>query len=191
MADVPDLAAADGDPAAGDAGPESPAGPPRRGRLRRVATWTGLSVLGLFLVIQLVPYGWRHPNPPVVRDAPWPDAESAAIARRACYDCHSNESKWPAYSYVAPLSWLVRYDVDQARERFNFSDWDRYQGKASNAVDQVLAGTMPQTRYTIIHRSAKLTDAEVSKLSDALGQMSQDPSGGDGDGDGEGVAGGG
>ena len=60
-------------------------------------------------------HGWPHPNPPVVEDAPWPDAESAAIARASCYSCHSNETDWPAYSYVAPFSWLVRRDVDAGR----------------------------------------------------------------------------
>ena len=57
-------------------------------------------------------------------DAPWPDAESAALARDACYSCHSNETDWPLYSYVAPMSWLVRADVESGRDELNFSDWD-------------------------------------------------------------------
>ena len=84
----------------------------------------GIVVIAVFALIQLVPYGWTHSNPPVVQDAPWPDAESEAIARESCYSCHSNETDWPAYSYVAPMSWLVRADVDKARDEFNFSDWD-------------------------------------------------------------------
>ena len=51
-----------------------------------------------FLLIQLVPYGWTKSNPPVVQDAPWPDEATAQLARDACYDCHSNETEWPAYS---------------------------------------------------------------------------------------------
>lgn len=162
------------------AGGDLASGPPPD--YRRGARRTALGALGLLLVIQLVPYGWRHPNPPVVRDAPWPDAESEAIARRACYDCHSNESKWPAYAYVAPASWLVRYDVDEARAALNFSDWGRYADRAADAADAVLAGRMPQSRYTLIHRRAKLSDDEVSKLSGALGQMSRGAGSGGGDG---------
>jgi uncharacterized membrane protein YgcG len=162
------------------------------GRFRRVVLWTGVGVLGLFLLIQLVPYGWRHPNPPVVRDAPWPDAESAAIARQSCYSCHSNETDWPPYAYVAPTSWLVRYDVASARRKLNFSDWDAYGARASDAVDQVLAGNMPLDRYTLIHRDARLSQDEVDKLTAALENMSGDggdnsgPGGGDGGGSGDG-----
>jgi Haem-binding domain len=58
----------------------------------------GLGGLVLFAGSQLVPYGWRHPNPPVTQDAPWPDADSERIARASCYDCHSNETDWPAYA---------------------------------------------------------------------------------------------
>ena len=62
--------------------------------LRRVALGLGV----VLVAIQLVPYGWAHPNPAVVRDAPWPDARSEAIARESCYSCHSNETDWPLYS---------------------------------------------------------------------------------------------
>ena len=79
--------------------------------LRRII----IGVVLLFVGIQFVPYGWWHENPPVTLDAPWPDAESAAIARQSCYSCHSNETDWPAYSYVAPMSWLVRRDVEEGR----------------------------------------------------------------------------
>ncbi|HKE75046.1 MAG TPA: heme-binding domain-containing protein [Acidimicrobiales bacterium] len=164
--------------------------PPKRRGLRTAAKWTGLTVLGLFLLIQLVPYGWRHPNPPVTQDAPWPDAESAAIARRSCYDCHSNESRWPAYTYVAPMSWLTRFDVERGREKLNFSEWDRDQDKAEDAAEQVSEGRMPLSRFTLIHRDARLSDDEVAKLTTALGQMSQDDRGG-GDNRGPGGDGGG
>lgn len=173
----------------GDAAPPDSGGR-TGGRFRRVAVWTGLGVLGLFLLIQLVPYGWRHTNPPVVRDAPWPDAESAAIARRSCYSCHSNETDWPPYAYVAPTSWLVRYDVAHARKKLNFSDWDAYGARASDAVDQVLAGNMPLDRYTLIHRDAKLSQDDVDKLTAALEDMSRDGGGNSGPGGGSDADGG-
>jgi Haem-binding domain len=161
-----------------------------RSGFRRVASVTGLTVLALLVLIQLVPYGWRHPNPPVVRDAPWPDEESARIAHESCYSCHSNETDWPSYAYVAPTSWLVRYDVDHGRAKFNFSDWDRYQDRADRAIDQVLAGNMPLSRYTLIHPGARLTADERDALATALDTMSRDErddgSGGSGSGDGSG-----
>jgi Haem-binding domain len=142
-------------------------------------------VLGaLALAIQLVPYGWRHPNPPVVDDAPWPSAETRDLAVRACYDCHSNETRWPVYSYVAPMSWLVRRDVETGRDAFNFSNWEDDDNEADDAVEEIVEGSMPPTRYTLIHRDANLDDAEMAALIDALEQLGD--GGGDGDNSGPG-----
>lgn len=165
-----------------------------RSRVRRILGRTALGALALFLLIQLVPYGWRHSNPPVTLEAPWPDAESAAIARESCYSCHSNETDWPPYSYVAPFSWLVRSDVDSGRDELNFSTWDRDDGEADDAIESIVAGSMPPDRYTMIHRGARLSDEEAQRLVDALaaldaqrdnggGDGSGGPDGGDGDGD--------
>jgi hypothetical protein len=144
------------------------------GTVRAMWKWVvriGIVVISVFALIQLVPYGWTHSNPPVVRDAPWPDAASEAIARGSCYSCHSNETDWPAYSYVAPMSWLVRADVDKARDEFNFSDWDESGDDADKAFDVVEDGEMPLPRYTMIHRSARLTDEEAQILLAALDQL--------------------
>jgi hypothetical protein len=127
----------------------------------------------VFAVLQLVPYGWTHSNPRVVKDAPWPNARAERIARQSCYDCHSFESDWPAYSYVAPMSWLVRYDVDQARHEFNFSDWDQSGGDADKAIEKIEEGDMPLPRYTLIHRGAELSSAEKRILIDALSRMGE------------------
>jgi hypothetical protein len=148
----------------------------------RAVRWTALGAGVLFLLIQLVPYGWRHPNPPVTQDAPWPDAESAAIARESCYSCHSNETDWPLYSYVAPMSWLVRRDVEAGRDELNFSTWDRDDGEADDAIETILDGSMPPDRYTIIHRGARLSDEEAQRLVDALAVLDQRRDGGGGDG---------
>ena len=144
------------------------------GPLRRVA----LGALAVLLLIQLVPYGWRHPNPPVTQDAPWPDAESAAIARESCYACHSNETDWPAYSYVAPFSWLVRRDVESGRDELNFSTWDRDDGEADDAIETIVDGSMPPDRYTMIHRGARLTAEEAQRLIDALTALDRQRSNG-------------
>jgi hypothetical protein len=144
-----------------------------RDRLLRAVRWGAAIGLGLFAAIQLVPYGWGHPNPPVTQDAPWPDAESERIARASCYACHSNETDWPAYSYVAPMSWLVRSDVEGGRDALNFSEWDRDDGEADDALDTVVEGSMPPGRYTLVHRRATLTDAEADRLVAALAAMDE------------------
>jgi hypothetical protein len=154
----------------------APVPPPTRSRPRRsvrALRWPAVVVAALAAAIQLVPYGWGHPNPPVTQDAPWPDAESERIARQSCYACHSNETDWPPYSYVAPMSWLVRYDVERGREKLNFSTWDRDDGEADDAAESIIDGEMPLDRYTWIHRDAALTDAEVARLVDALEAMDE------------------
>lgn len=132
---------------------------------------SAMVVAGLFVAIQFVPYGWKHSNPPVVQDAPWPDAESESIARQSCYSCHSNETDWPFYSYVAPMSWLVRGHVDDGREELNFSDWDRDADQMDDAIEVVQDGEMPPTQYTLVHRGASLTEDEAAKLIAAMQTM--------------------
>ena len=79
---------------------------------------------GMLLVvaaIQVVPYGQDHTNPPIVKEPAWNSASTRQLAKRACFDCHSNETRWPNYARVAPVSWLVERDVQQGREALNFS----------------------------------------------------------------------
>ncbi len=142
-----------------------------RGSVARVVVSRTLLVAGvIFVLMQLVPYGWWHDNPPVVSDAPWPDAASEQIARTSCYSCHSNETEWPVYSYVAPMSWLVRYDVERGRDEFNFSDWDP--DEADDAIEMIEEGNMPLDRYVMIHRDARLSASERDTLIAALETMS-------------------
>jgi hypothetical protein len=143
------------------------------GAWRRWLLRAGIGAIAVFAGIQLVPYGWEHSNPPVVQDAPWPDAESERIARASCYSCHSNETDWPVYSYVAPMSWLVRRDVEAGRDELNFSDWPDDAGEADDAIETIEEGSMPPRRYTLIHRDAELTDAEARTLVEALAAMEE------------------
>jgi uncharacterized membrane protein len=82
------------------------------------------------------------------------------------------------------MSWLVRSDVERARDELNFSEWDRDRGEANDAAEQVLDRTMPPDRYTLIHRDARLSDTEVDTLVAALLAMDEDGGGGGGDGGG-------
>jgi hypothetical protein len=135
-----------------------------------------LAVL-LFLAIQLVPYGRDHTNPPVVAEPPWPNAESRALAQRACFDCHSNETVWPAYASIAPISWLVQRDVEEGREKLNFSTWGRAHGEEEEAdemAETLEEGEMPPRIYLALHADARLTEAEKAILSRALATMARE-----------------
>src|SRR5687768_12212621 len=120
------------------------------------------------LLIQLVPYGWKHSNPPVVSEAPWPDDPAATQARVACYDCHSNETRWPPHAYVAPMSWLVRRDVDAGRDELNFSEWRPEREDGEDAAEAIADGAMPPRRYTLVHPDAALSASEKRALIEAL-----------------------
>jgi len=134
---------------------------------RRIAI--GLSVLGVlgFLAIQLVPYGRNHTNPSVVREPIWPSPEVRALAKRACFDCHSNEVVWPWYSNVAPVSWMIQRDVDEGRRKLNFSEWGTRRDER-DAAEQVQQGKMPEPKYLLTHPEARLTNAEKQMLIDGL-----------------------
>jgi len=136
--------------------------------VRRILSWVLVGLVVLFGVIQLVPYGRDHSNPPVTQEAPWTDPQAKAIAVKACYDCHSNQTHWRWYASVAPVSWLNQRDVNTGRERLNFSEWDKYAGRGTEAARVVSEGEMPPWFYWIIHWSAKLSAQEKTTLSDAL-----------------------
>ena len=140
---------------------------------KRIVFWTGVGLVGVFAAMQVVPYGWRHSNPPVTAAAPWPSASTEKLAQEACYDCHSNETNWPIYSYVAPVSWVVRNHVDAGRARLNFSEWRGRGRDARRAAEAIQQGSMPPGYYTLIHPSARLSSAEKQQLIDALKSMNQ------------------
>ena len=133
-------------------------------RIVRAAVFT---LAGVFVALQFVPYGRDHANPPVTRDAPWTSGEARRIAVTACYDCHSNETNWPWYSHVAPMSWLVQDDVQEGRDELNFSEWDRRQD-ADDLVESVSEGSMPPRPSLLLHPSARLSAAEKATLLAAL-----------------------
>lgn len=137
-------------------------------RLSPIATRVVLGGFGLFAVMQLVPYGRDHENPPVVREPAWDRPATRALAVRACFDCHSNETKWPWYSRIAPVSWLVQHDVDEGRETMNFSRWDLAYEDATESAEAVLQGEMPMAVYVPLHPSARLSPEEKRALADGL-----------------------
>lgn len=127
-----------------------------------------VAVVGLVLLIQLVPYGRDHSNPPVTHEAPWSSPQVRQIAARACYDCHSNETVWPWYSNIAPISWLLTRDVQEGRQHLNFSEWGRPIREPEEMSSVVLEGEMPPIYYLPMHPSASLTGAEKQLLAEEL-----------------------
>jgi mono/diheme cytochrome c family protein len=123
--------------------------------------------VGGLLLSQAVPYGREHSNPPVIEEPAWDSSETRALAVKACFDCHSNETVWPWYSNVAPLSWLVQRDVDEGRETLNFSEWNRPQ-EGDESAETVREGSMPPGQYLITHPDARLTDSQLEALATGL-----------------------
>lgn len=136
--------------------------------LGRVVINGMLAAFALLLLIQLVPYGRAHTNPPVRAEPTWDSPRTRELAVRACFDCHSNETVWPWYSNVAPISWLVQRDVDKGREELNLSEWDRPQEGAGDAAETVREDEMPPWYYTMPRPEARLSAAERGALSTGL-----------------------
>lgn len=147
---------------------------PMARRLPRWMRWGLVGALGAFVLIQLVPYGRDHANPPVTQAAAFAPGPGLELARGACFDCHSNETAWPWYTNIAPASWLVQRDVEGGRETVNFSEWDRPQPEVDELLEVIRDGDMPPTSYTLIHPDARLTDAQRATLLDAMRRMLRD-----------------
>lgn len=135
-----------------------------------------LVLAALLVVIQVVPYGRDHTDPPVTREVAWDGARTAELARGACYDCHSNLTDWKWYGSVAPFSWLIYGDVKGGRENLNFTEWDRPQASASDIVEAVREGSMPPVQYKLMHAGARLSSSERDDLVAGLERtLAQDP----------------
>lgn len=130
--------------------------------IRRLA----LVAVAVVAAAQLVPV--PRTNPPVETDVP-ASAEVREVLKRACYDCHSNETVWPWYARVAPASWLVAWDVNEGREHLNFSTWNRLneadrQHAFEEIQDEVESGAMPLPIYLPLHPEARLSDQDKAIL---------------------------
>lgn len=140
----------------------------------------------LFLLIQLVPYGRNHTNPPVVKEPNWGSPEARLIAQRSCFDCHSNETVWPWYSNIAPVSWMIQNHVDEGRQKLNFSAWtgtvgeggerreggEGGEGGRGEGIDEIAKtvqdGEMPPFNYIIQHPNARLSEQDALTLIQGL-----------------------
>lgn len=132
--------------------------------VKQILTIGGAVALLALVAIQFVHVGPAHANPAVVREPSWDSPRTRELAKRACFDCHSNETVWPGYSNVAPISWIVGDHVAEGREVMNFSEWNREYDEADEAGEVAEEGEMPLWDYALMHPSAQLTEAEKAEL---------------------------
>ncbi|MFN8488703.1 MAG: heme-binding domain-containing protein [Caldilineaceae bacterium] len=127
-----------------------------RARIWTLILWILLIANLSFLAIQLIPV--EYSNPPVVREPHWDSPQTRAYAKRACFDCHSNETQWPWYAYLAPFSWRITGHVQAARAKFNISEWSP--GDGDEAARLVAENKMPLWDYRLFHPAAQFSEAD-------------------------------
>jgi len=137
--------------------------------MKKKLKWILAVLVALFALLQLA--NPAHTNPPVVNDlmtSSPPPAPVATMLHAACYDCHSNETKWPWYSHIAPVSLLVASDVNEGRRNLNLSDWPTDPMRAAKRLEDMSEKIgyyeMPPGKYTAIHRDARMKDDQRKVL---------------------------
>jgi len=123
-----------------------------------------IAVFAIFVGIQFAPVD--RSNPPVTNEMVAPQAVKDLL-KRACYDCHSNEVRWPWYSHVAPVSLLLAHHVEEGREHINFSEWDKIKNPhhaIEECWEEVEEGKMPLKGYVMLHSEARLSAEDMATL---------------------------
>ncbi|WPO82114.1 heme-binding domain-containing protein [Chryseobacterium sp. JJR-5R] len=139
-------------------------------------------ILVAFIIIQFFPIDKKNPAPTPgmdfikIKNTP---PEVAAIINRSCYDCHSNETRYPWYSNIAPSSWILKNHIDEGRKELNFSTFAVYEPKIQahklqECIEMVEKKEMPLESYFIGHQDAKLTDAQRKVLTDYFKREKQE-----------------
>ena len=129
-------------------------------------------IISILIILQLIPNKLPENQGVTNNDliiAEQPPDEVKLILKKACYDCHSNQSVYPWYSYVAPASWLIAKDVREGREELNLSDWadqsKRRKIKIMNEMaEEIEKEKMPLDIYVVVHRDAILTEEEIETI---------------------------
>jgi hypothetical protein len=130
-----------------------------------LTTYALLTIVTLGL-IQVVPYGRDHSNPPVTAEPDWSSPRTRELMVNSCFACHSNEVEWPWYSNIAPMSWAITDHVNEGRGKVNYSEFTTSAEDADKTVDEVVNGSMPPGYFTSfgLHSAANLDEAEVEEL---------------------------
>lgn len=128
--------------------------------------WMVIGVLVLLIAIQFIQI--EKDNPEKKANLSWNSERSRTLAQRACYDCHSNETRWPNYACYAPMSWFIANDVHEGRETLNFSEWayprDKEAERAIKMIEEIFDGDMPPATYLWMHAEARLNEGEKLEL---------------------------
>ncbi len=120
-----------------------------------------LPAAGVWLVASIAS-GASHDNPPVTHKVNWDSPKTQELFARVCMDCHSHETKWPWYSYVAPMSFVIGHHVEEGREHFNVSA--NVLDEAHEAAEEYEEGEMPEGGYVFFHPEADLNAEERAQL---------------------------
>lgn len=121
------------------------------------------------VVMQFIPYGKNHVNPPVVSEPKWDSPRTKELFTSACANCHSNQTTYPWYSNVAPISWLIERDVQEGRALLNVSVWGvQKKNEGGEAAKEVREGEMPPLYYLPTHPEAKLSKSQKQELISGL-----------------------
>jgi hypothetical protein len=132
---------------------------------KKISLGALILILLFGLGIQFIPYGRNHSNPPVIAEPNWDSPRTRELFFRACADCHSNETVWPWYSNIAPVSWLIQRDVEEGRAKFNISAWNvSGENEGDDAAETVQKGTMPPAMYALFRPSARLSTQEKNEF---------------------------
>jgi mono/diheme cytochrome c family protein len=130
-------------------------------RNRSIIVIGGVVAVVLILVV-VGNVATAHTNPPVNNTIQWDSPETEKLFRTACMDCHSNETTWPWYSYVAPVSFLIAHDVEEGRDAMNLSTDRRVEGR--EMIEQIENGKMPKSPYPMLHPEANLSADQKAQL---------------------------
>ncbi|MCF8233772.1 MAG: heme-binding domain-containing protein [Bacteroidales bacterium] len=144
--------------------------------MKKSKTWSVILIVIAILIIMIQFIPVSRENPEVQGTPDFNNERTHELVRQACYDCHSHETDWPWYAYVAPVSWLVASDVHEGREHFNMSVPPFEHG--DEAAGMVEKGTMPLDIYQWMHPEARFTEKEKQDLIGGLratfGQSGED-----------------
>ncbi len=139
-------------------------------RRLQIVLGVAMLIVAAFVSLQLIPSekispDYRFPgNPPVNQQFQWDSPQTEQLAHSACYDCHSNETRYPWYAHVAPVSWLINDDVNFARDALNFSTWSKSDIDLQDMIDQIQDGAMPKPIYLPFHAEANLTAEQKAQF---------------------------
>ena len=134
--------------------------------MKRFLRIAAIVILIILVGIQFIPVD--RTNPAISQEVQWDSPATRDLAQRACFDCHSNETVWPWYSYVAPISLRLASHVAFGREHLNFSAWDQPNMDLDEVVENIEKGEMPLWDYLLMHPEAKLSDSEKLALIDGF-----------------------